>query len=85
MRQGERTDVQPSANLPKVSQAEAAALLNVSTRSVTAAKKVLDEGAPALVAAVERGDVAVSAAASFARMPKREQLSSPDPLRKADA
>lgn len=27
MRQGERTDLEPSANLPKVPQAEAAALL----------------------------------------------------------
>ncbi len=40
MRQGERTDVEPSANLPKVSQEQAAELVNVSTRSVTAAAKV---------------------------------------------
>jgi hypothetical protein len=32
MRQGERTDVQPSANLQKVAQADAARLLSVSAR-----------------------------------------------------
>lgn len=38
MRQGARTDLEPSANLPEVSQAEAADLLNVSERSVRSAK-----------------------------------------------
>jgi hypothetical protein len=54
----------PSANLqtPPVSQADAAKLLNVSTRSVAAAAKVIHEGDEALILAVERGDVAVSAA-----------------------
>jgi hypothetical protein len=32
MRQGERTDLQPSANVPKVSQAEAAKMVGVSGR-----------------------------------------------------
>src|SRR4051794_14194171 len=40
MPQGARTDREPSANLQKVSQPEAAKLLNVSTRSVADAKKV---------------------------------------------
>ena len=40
MRQGERTDVEPSANLQKVSQETAAELLQVSPRSVAAAAKV---------------------------------------------
>lgn len=54
-----------SANLPngsQVSQADAAQMLNVSTRSVTAAAKVLHSGDDELVQAVERGEVAVSAA-----------------------
>ena len=44
MQQGGRTDLEPSANLPKVSQSEAADLLNVSTRAVTSAAKVRNEG-----------------------------------------
>lgn len=61
MAQGERTDIEPSANLQKVSQADAAKLLNVSTRSVAAAAKVIHDGDEDLVHAVERGEVAVSA------------------------
>ena len=44
MQQGERTDFEPSANLPKVSQSEAADLLNVSTRTVEGAATVRNEG-----------------------------------------
>lgn len=67
MRQGERTDLRPSANLRKVSQKKAAELLNVSDRSVSNARRVQERGAPALVEAVERGELAVSAAAGIAR------------------
>ena len=51
-----------SANLQtdSVSQADAAKMLNVSTRSVAAAAKVIHEGDDELVHAVERGDFAVS-------------------------
>lgn len=64
-----------SANLPneEMSQQEAADLLNVSTRSVTAAAKVKDEGAPELVQAVESGQASVSAAAEVATLPIEEQ------------
>lgn len=66
----------PSANLregtAKASE-EAAALVNVSPRSVENASRVLERGAPELVAAVERGDVAVSAAAEVARLPVETQ------------
>ena len=62
MRQGARTDLQPSANLPEVSQARAAEMLNVSERSVRSAAKMLHEGSEDLIHAVERGDMAVSAA-----------------------
>jgi hypothetical protein len=64
MDQGERTDLEPSANLQKVSQTKAAELLNVSTRTVAAAAKVKDEGTDELVQAVESGKVSVSAAAA---------------------
>lgn len=64
-----------SANLHStpVSQAQAAELLNVSTRSVAAATKVRDEGAPELVKAVESGRVSVSVAATVAEAPKEQQ------------
>ena len=76
MRQGERTDLEPSANLPKVpkvSQGEAAELLNVSDRTLRSARQVLEQGTPELVAAVERGEMAVSVAAHVARLTPPEQ------------
>jgi hypothetical protein len=66
MRQGERTDLPPSANLPKVSQSVAAQQLQVSDRSVRDAKKVQECGGPELAQAVDFGQVAVSAAALVA-------------------
>ena len=41
MRQGERTDLEPSENLPKVSQAQAAELLHVSERGVLSGQRVI--------------------------------------------
>jgi hypothetical protein len=55
MRQGERTDLAPSAHSQKVSQADAAALLHVSPRSVAEAMRLLREASPHQVAAVEAG------------------------------
>jgi hypothetical protein len=52
---------------------QAAQMLNVSTRSVEAAKQVQENGAPELVAAVDSGKVSVSAAAEVAKLPKEEQ------------
>jgi N6-adenosine-specific RNA methylase IME4 len=66
MRQGERMDLQPSANLQKVSQADAAKMVGVSTRSVASGHKVYTSGAPSLVHAFEQGRVAVSRAAEIA-------------------
>lgn len=78
MRQGERTDREPSANLqedeaPKISQAEAADLLNVSARSVSSAKQVLDHAAPEVVEALEQGKIAVSTAEALSELPKEQQ------------
>lgn len=47
------------------SQTEAAGLLNVSERSVSAAKKVQREGVPKLAEAVESGEVSVSGVGSW--------------------
>lgn len=66
-----------AANLPNgqpaVSQAKAAELLNVSERSVRDAKHVQQDGIPELAAAVDAGEVTVSAAAEVAKLPKSEQ------------
>jgi N6-adenosine-specific RNA methylase IME4/ParB-like chromosome segregation protein Spo0J len=69
MKQGERTDLEPSANLPKVDQASAAEKLNVSTRSVGSAAKVLRTGTKVVADAVASGRVPVSVAAKIADLP----------------
>lgn len=56
MRQGERTDIEPSANLRKVGLAEAAKMMNVSTRLVETASMVKRE-APDLHAKVKAGEM----------------------------
>lgn len=73
------------ANLPvesiALTRSEAAEIAKVSPRSVTSARAVLDHGAPELVAQVEQGGIAVSAAADIARLPIAEQQ---DVIRNAD-
>jgi len=73
MRQGRRTDLQPSANLPEVSQQLAAQTLNVSERMVRHAKSVLSEGVPELMQAVDQGKLAVSVAAELTQLPSETQ------------
>lgn len=72
---GKPTD--PRANLPEGdagrSREQAAAAVQVSPRSVEHASKVLRDGATELVEAVERGEVAVSAAAAVAKLSQEEQ------------
>lgn len=80
MRDGDVSRFSQSANLhsgeaAQVSLGQAAEMLAVSRRSVATAKSVLDHGAPELIAAVERGEVAVSAAAAISELPKEEQAS----------
>ena len=52
MKSGERTDLEPSANLRKVSQSKAAEMLNVGDRTVQTVKAV-ERNAPELVAQFE--------------------------------
>lgn len=52
---------------------QAAVMLNVSARTVETAQRVVKQGSPELIAAVESGEVSVSAAADIATLPKPEQ------------
>lgn len=71
---GDRKSQDQDANLHlDVGRAEAAKKLRVSTRSIAAAAKVRDEGAPELQEAVKSGAVSVSAAAAITSLPKQEQ------------
>lgn len=62
-----------SIDAPAISQDEAAALLNVSRSSIQRAVELLSSGTPELIASVERGEVAVSAAAEVAALSEEEQ------------
>lgn len=73
MKQGERTDLQPNRKTDKVSRSTAAAMLNVDEDTVSQARKVLETGEPSLVAAVERGEIAVNAARAVAALPAKDQ------------
>ena len=70
---GQRADYCRDANLHVCDRQDAAQRLSVSPRSVANAAKVRAAGTPELVAAVERGDVAVSTAAELTRLPTDEQ------------
>lgn len=76
-RQGRRTDLTLASNEADVSfgkSAEhAAEKFNESRATVERAVKVVKDGVPELVKAVERGDVSVSAAADVATLPKQQQ------------
>lgn len=79
MPQGARTDLGP---IGTKSKQEAAALLNVSERSVKRAAAVQRDGAPELVAEVDAGRMRVSTAADLAELPKdrqREIVAAADP------
>lgn len=72
-----------SANLQngKVSQSDAAKMLNVSQRTVASAKAVVEDGIPDLVEAVEQGEMSVSLASLIATLPEKDQhevLAEPD-------
>jgi len=71
MAQGARTDLSP---IGEKSQAEVAQLLNVGKRSVERAAKVQNNGILELQQAVDRGEIAVSAAEEIARLPRDQQI-----------
>lgn len=63
-----------NGSIELIPQEKAAEILNVGVASVKRAKVVQEYGTPELVAAVESGRVAVSAAAVIAQAPPREQV-----------
>lgn len=63
------------------SRSQAATLLNVGEATVSRGRAVLDRGVPELAAAVDRGDVAISHAASIAKQSPADQR---ETLRKID-
>ena len=63
----------PIGLVPKISQSQAAAMMNVSVRTVRRAKDVMDKGEPELQEMVESGEIPVSAAARVAALPKPAQ------------
>lgn len=77
MKQGERTDLEPSADLrkvqPPVSQSKAAEMLNISDRLISTAKQVERDGVPELTEQVKAGEVSLHAASEVAKLPKDEQ------------
>lgn len=77
MKPGDNQHSRGGANLPDlpapVTVSQAAEMLSVSERSVKSARKVQEQGAPELSAAVEKGEVSVSAAAAVAELPQEEQ------------
>lgn len=62
-----------SEDHPIISQNQAAAMLNVSSRSVQRARAVQSNGVSELKKAVEKGDVSLKAAEEIARKPQEEQ------------
>jgi phage N-6-adenine-methyltransferase len=60
---------------------EASAMLNAGDRSVARASKVLDHGTAELIAAVDAGEIKVSAAAELTSLPKEEQNSALEGLK----
>jgi hypothetical protein len=69
-----RLAVTRPAQIYPVSLSAAARLMNVSRRSCQYARKVGALGIPELLAAVEQGDVKVSAAAEISELPAASQL-----------
>lgn len=68
--------VKGPVNLPDLkgdARDQVAELFKVSGKSVSDAKKVIDNGSSALVSKVEAGDISISAAAKLSKLPKAEQ------------
>ena len=72
-----------AANLPvgPISQLQAATALNASERSVRDAVKVMREGAPEVVQAVDQGRLAVNAAVKAVALPREQQYEDTKPCK----
>lgn len=74
MKQGERTDLEPSPNSSNVvSQSDASKMLNVGTTAIKEAKQVIRRGTPELIKAVDDGKIAVSLAEKATELPTEAQ------------
>ena len=78
VRQGQRTDLGTSGNISPSDQGRtkdlAAAKAGLgSGKTLEAAQKVVESGAPELVAAMDEGKVSIHAAARIAELPREEQ------------
>jgi ParB-like chromosome segregation protein Spo0J len=62
-----------SAQIKALTQAQAADKLHVSRAQVQTAKKIVDQGAPAVIEAVQAGVLTVHAAAPLTALPKADQ------------
>lgn len=82
---GDRRSADQGANLPLETVSSAAGKLSVGARTVKDAKAVLTKASPEVVASVERGDLAVSAAVKIAKRPAEEQAAIVERLDKAKA
>lgn len=72
MRQGERTDLEPSDNCPKVSQSQAAKILNISPKTIQRVRKVKQE-APELMPKLESGEMTAHEAVKIIKKDKRDR------------
>lgn len=70
---GQRKSSAPHICGFQVAQPEASEMLNVSVRSTQFAKSVIERSVPELTAAVDKGEIAVTAAAEIATLPREEQ------------
>ncbi|WP_127142864.1 Spo0J and IME4 domain-containing protein [Pelagibacterium montanilacus] len=71
----------PVSKDASIKQADAADALHVSERSVRTARQVIESAAPEVVAAIERGELTVSAAVDLASLPLAQQQ---EAIRNAD-
>lgn len=62
-----------TGSIDPVSAAKAAELMNVSEKTVKRASQIQKKGAPELVAAVEKGDVKITAGAELTKLTEAEQ------------
>lgn len=72
-RKGDNIKAPAGALTDSASQVAAAQIVGVSRRLIQRARRVRAKGAPELVAAVQAGDVSVTAAAEIASLPVEEQ------------